>query len=328
MTRPKVLVVTSSFPTSDDDSRNAGVFVVDLAELLVEHGCDVIVTSPQRSTVSGRFQVRSFPRLGDEASLSHLDPRTPSGLVKLLSVLVGGVVSVPTIARTERVDHVLALWAVPSGALALVTRWLTRRPYSVWALGSDIWRIRDYPGGRALLRLVLRRATRRYADGVQLADDTAAIAGMPCEFLATSRVLDRGRRGLWDDLPVGGSGSEHGGATGVVDVVAIARFHEHKGVDVLLDAVARVPEALRRRLRVHVYGDGPMRDELAARAARPDLAGVVVLEGLADAELVADALRVGRPCGHPVAAREHPAGALRHLSGRHPAGHDRRRRHG
>ncbi len=276
MSRPKVLVVTSSFPMSDDDSRNAGVFVVDLAELLVDHGCDVIVTSPQRSTVTGRFAVRSFPRLGDEPSLSHLNPRTPSGLLKLLSVLVGGVVSVPSIARKERVDHVLALWAVPSGALALVTWWLTRTPYSVWALGSDIWRIRDYPGGRALLRLVLRRATRRYADGVQLAEDTAAIAGLPCAFLATSRVLDRGQDRCWDD--------------DAVHVVTIARFHEHKGVDVLLEAIARVPDQLRGRLRVHVYGDGPMRDELAARATRPDLAGIVVLEGLADAEMVADAL--------------------------------------
>lgn len=276
MSRPRVLVVTSSFPASDDDSRNAGVFVVDLARLLTEHGCDVIVASPQRSTVSGPFQVRSFPRLGDEPSLSHLDPRTPSGLLKLISVLVGGVVSVPMIARKERVDHVLALWAVPSGALALMARWATRTHYSVWALGSDIWRIRDYPGGRSLLRLVLRRADRLYADGVQLADDTSAIADRPCSFLATSRVLEPGERRLWND------GSRH--------VVAIARFHEHKGIDVLLEAVAGLPEELRDGLRVHVYGDGPMREELSRRAGRPDLVGTVVLEGIADGELVADAL--------------------------------------
>ena len=268
MKRPRVLVVTSSFPLSDDDSRNAGVFVVDLARLLCEQGCDVIVASPQRSAVSGPFQVRSFPRLGDEPSLSHLDPRTPSGLLKLISV--------PAIARRERIDHVLALWAVPSGALALVAKVLTRTRYSVWALGSDIWRIRDYPGGRSLLRLVLRGSDQLYADGVQLAADTSAIAGRPTAFLATSRVLGRGADSRWND--------------GLTHVVSIARFHEHKGIDVLLESVAQLPDSVRSGLRVHVYGDGPMRETLELRCRRPDLVDTVVLEGLADGPLVAESL--------------------------------------
>jgi glycosyltransferase involved in cell wall biosynthesis len=276
VSRRHLLVVTSSFPASDDDSRNAGVFVVDLARLLVERGWDVTVVSPQRSTVTGPFEVRSFPRLGDEASLTHVDPRSVRGLIQLASVMIGGVVTVPLLARARRSAHVLALWAVPSGALALVARALTRTRYSVWALGSDIWRIRDYPGGRVLLRSVLRRASRIYADGVELASDTAEIAGRPCQFLATSRVLAPGHPGLWND------GASH--------VVTIARLHEHKGVDVLLDAVASLPAEVRDGLVVHVYGDGPERDALERRAAREDLVHTVRFEGMAGPGLVADAL--------------------------------------
>jgi glycosyltransferase involved in cell wall biosynthesis len=273
----RILVVTSSFPESAEDSRNAGVFVVDLATLLAEEGCEVVVMSPQRSRVRGPFAVRSFPRLGDEPSLTHLDPRTVGGLVKLASVVLGGAVSVPWTARHRRIDHVLALWAVPSGVFALLARILVGTPYSVWALGSDIWRIRDYPGGRTVLRAVLRRSSRTYADGVGLCADVAAISGRPCEFLATSRILPVEDRRLWDD------GARH--------VVTIARFHEHKGVDVLVEALAGMDAAELDGLVVHVFGDGPQRGQLEAAVVAGGLDRVVVLEGFADERVAAAALR-------------------------------------
>jgi glycosyltransferase involved in cell wall biosynthesis len=272
----RILLVTSSFPLDDADSRNAGVFVADTARLLADRGHRVTVISPQRSDVSGRFEVRSFPRLGREPSLSHLDPRRPLDLVKLASVVLGGAAAVPRTARRERADHVVAMWAVPSGLLALLARMLTRTPYSVWALGSDIWRIRDYPGGRRLLRSVLRGATNVYADGVQLAADTAAISGRPVPFLATSRRLPPPGPPIWQD------GRRH--------VVAIARFHEHKGVDVLVEAVARLGDDARRGTVVHLFGEGPMRDALVRRVAGLGLGDVVRFEGLAGEQVVSDAL--------------------------------------
>jgi glycosyltransferase involved in cell wall biosynthesis len=270
------MVLTSSFPESDDDSRNAGVFVVDLARELGERGHEVVVVSPQRSTVTGPFEVRSFPRLGSEPSLTHLDPRTPSGLIKLASVVVGGAVSVPSLARRRDLDHVLALWAVPSGLFALVARLLVGTPYSVWALGSDIWRIRDYPGGRQVLRLVLRRADRTYADGVALAADTSAISGRPCEFLATSRVLPLTELRRWDD------DRRH--------VVTLARFHEHKGVDILIDALVGLPSELLAGIQVHLFGDGPQRADLEAMVATAGLGSTVTFEGFADESTAAAAL--------------------------------------
>ncbi|MGB3410154.1 MAG: glycosyltransferase [Microthrixaceae bacterium] len=271
------MVATSSFPASDSDSRNAGVFVVDLARMLNEAGCDVTVISPQRTTVSGPFDTLSFPRLGSEPSLSHLNPRTPGGALKLASVLLGGIVQMPRQARLRRIDHILALWAVPSGLLALVSKFVFCKHYSVWTLGSDIWRIRDYPGGRKLLRLVLRQADHVYADGMGLAEDTSAISGSRTDFLATSRVLLPASRKLWADQ------FRH--------VVTIARFHEHKGVDVLIDAVASMPPELRSGIRVHIFGDGPMRGQLERSVNENSLGQIVHFEGFADGQQAADALR-------------------------------------
>lgn len=271
-----LMVLTSSFPASEQDSRNAGVFVVDLARELAARGHRVTVCSPQRSTVRGPFEVRSFPRLGSEPSLTHLDPRTPSGALKLASVVLGGALSVPWLARRRGVDHVLALWAVPSGLFALLAKVVARVRYSVWALGSDIWRIRDYPGGSLVLRRVLRSASRCYADGVGLAADTSAISGRPCEFLATSRLLPLTDATRWD------AGRRH--------VVALARFHEHKGIDVLVRALAELDPGDLDDVAVHLFGDGPQRDELEALVADAGLSSRVTFEGFADEATAASAL--------------------------------------
>jgi glycosyltransferase involved in cell wall biosynthesis len=61
-------------------------------------------------------------------------------------------------------------------------------------------------------------------------------------------------------------------------VGTLARLVPQKGFDVLLEAFARVaPPA-----RLVIAGDGPLREAIAARAARPDLAGRVVLLGKRD----------------------------------------------
>jgi glycosyltransferase involved in cell wall biosynthesis len=54
----------------------------------------------------------------------------------------------------------------------------------------------------------------------------------------------------------------------------VGRLVRHKGVDVVLDAVARVPSA-----KLVIVGDGPERDELERRAQEPDLAGRVTFLG-------------------------------------------------
>jgi rhamnosyl/mannosyltransferase len=57
----------------------------------------------------------------------------------------------------------------------------------------------------------------------------------------------------------------------------VGRLVPYKGLDVLLEAVARVPEA-----EIVLVGEGPLTDEIHARSARPDLAGRVRLAGPLD----------------------------------------------
>lgn len=57
----------------------------------------------------------------------------------------------------------------------------------------------------------------------------------------------------------------------------VGRLVYYKGLDLLLEAVASVPEA-----SLEIVGDGPLRDRLRRRAAEPDLSGRVRLHGELD----------------------------------------------
>lgn len=61
-------------------------------------------------------------------------------------------------------------------------------------------------------------------------------------------------------------------------LLSVGRLVEKKGFPDLLHACARLREG-GRRFRCAIYGEGPLRDELAAMIERMDLAGVVTLAG-------------------------------------------------
>jgi glycosyltransferase involved in cell wall biosynthesis len=140
---------------------------------------------------------------------------------------------------------------------------------------------------------LVQRARRRGARDARLAE-----VGSPAPAPARDRAAVRAELGIDRATPL---------------VLAIARLHPQKGLDVLIDAAARWREQ-GEPARLVIAGDGPQRDELAIqierraapvrllgrRADAPDLlaaADVVVLPSRWEARaLVAqEAMRLGRP---------------------------------
>lgn len=78
--------------------------------------------------------------------------------------------------------------------------------------------------------------------------------------------------------PFSGAGDPVGGAE-PIDVLFVGRLVPKKGVDDLLRAIPGVAEALGRRVRVHVIGDGPLAPELKGLAEGLGIADSVVFEG-------------------------------------------------
>lgn len=275
-----IALITTSYPEHTPGTEAAGSFVEDFARELSRHVRVTVVAASTADSLSveGQLSVKRFavPRL----PLSLLNPLLPAHWVPIIRSIRAGEHALESLAQDDRPDHILALWALPSGYWA--DRVATRHglKYSIWALGSDIWTLGKVPLVSQILKKVLRRAARRYADGIQLASDVEKLCGLPCGFLPSTRLLPfHGRADRTERAPY--------------KLAFLGRWHKNKGTDLLLDALAQLTDQDWSRIsEVRIYGGGPMHDLVqgAVRALTEKKRPVTVggyLDKDAAAELIA-----------------------------------------
>lgn len=280
MTRDTLLIVTTSYPQQGDGSEAAGAFVADLAEELATR-IPVRVVAPGRrgGAVEQRNGVAVRRFAGTGKPLSLLSPTRPADWPAIVGTLRSMRAEVLASDGDGRVAHTLALWVLPSGWAAAALQRVHGVPYSVWALGSDIWSLGKLAVGRTMLRRVIRGATHRYADGLQLADDAARISGRPFAFLPSTRILPGTRTSPLASAPP-------------YRLFFLGRWHPNKGIDLLLDALALLDaRAWSRIAEVHVAGGGPMDAQVRAQVASLQASGRPVrLDGYMDRSQATQAL--------------------------------------
>lgn len=161
------------------------------AAALADRGCTVTVLTPDKAGPKENcksYSVRWYPWAGGSKALVDFNLTSPNDVRLIASLLRQGELALKKLVDEERIEACLALWAIPAGYLAWrVCR--PRVPYSVWALGSDIhtWARRPMVG--VLVRRVLRDASHRFADGLELGAEVTRISGRECAFLPTTRQL-------------------------------------------------------------------------------------------------------------------------------------------
>jgi glycosyltransferase involved in cell wall biosynthesis len=274
----EVVLATSSYPLRPDDSAAAaGLFVCDFAAEMARQGHSVrVLTQAREGPIDDdpSFEVTRYAWRGNQ-SLSTLRPTRPRDLRAIASVVTSGMRALDR-ALTERpADLVLAFWAVPAGLLALRARRRFGVPYRVWALGSDIWSYGRNPMTRWMVRRVLRGADRCFADGLELASEVTHLSGCDCAFLPSSRRMPIG-------LPVPPELE-----AGRKNLVFIGRFHENKGVDLLVEALGAISPEMRRGLCCFLFGGGPLEQQVADRLEALALGDSVRVLGYASRERVA-----------------------------------------
>ena len=251
-----ILLTTTSYPDENEGAAAAGSFVQDFAQALSARAA-VSVVAPGRITRmewEQSVQVRRFavPRL----PLSLLSPTHPADWPAIVKTLRAGSVAVRQACAESPVTHLLALWALPSGYWAMQAGWLFDIPYSVWALGSDIWTLGKIPVVRGILRWVLRNAANRYADGLALQQDVERIGGKPCAFLPSCRSLIDNRVKILRDRPP-------------YRLAFLGRWHPNKGIDLLLQALELLSNEDWQYLEaVRIHGGGPLEKLVQTHAAR------------------------------------------------------------
>jgi glycosyltransferase involved in cell wall biosynthesis len=215
--------VTSSYPANSSDY--AGAFIPGFAAALARRGAEVTVLTPDKAGAKeacDTHDVRWFKWSGASKPLVDFKLGSPADLASIVSLLRSGTAALRALIAEKRIEHCLALWAVPAGYLA----WRACRdrvPYSVWALGSDIhtWARRPLVG--SLVRRVLRDAGHRFADGLALGEEVKRISGRDCEFMPSTRTLP---------APAAIDVSKRGGTR----FLFVGRLEPVKGADVIVDA--------------------------------------------------------------------------------------------
>jgi len=202
--------------------------------------------------------VRWFEWAGSSKPLVDFSLRSPGDLRLIVSLLRSGERALRALVVEERIEGVLALWALPAGYLA----WRAcppRIPYSVWALGSDIhtWARRPVVG--SLVRRVLRDAHRRFADGIELGAEVTRICGRDCDFLPTTRRLPT-PAALPHPL---GSG---------VNFLFVGRLEPVKGADVMIAAMLELIQS-GSDARLVLCGTGSLERSLKSQVEAAGAAG-------------------------------------------------------
>lgn len=276
--RPAAILLTTTFPARSGDGTPE--FVLTLARSL--RAFDVTVVAPRmpgaarEELVDGvritRFAYfpRRFEGLAADAIMPTLRAQ-PWRIVEVPCLFAALFVAAWREVGRQRAVVVNPHWIVPAGLVATVLRTVRRVPYVVTVHGADAYTLR----GR-ISRLLKRVVIRRAAAVLPVSDDIARTLDLPTDVPVLRMGVDT--RAVRDAM---GERSPEPGL-----LVAIGRLADKKGIDVLLNALVKVPGA-----RLDVVGDGPDRPALEAQVAELGLDDRVRFLGRRPREGVLDALR-------------------------------------
>lgn len=263
----RLLLATSSYPLEPGDgTAAAGLFVRDIACALRDRSHDVTVLTQRRPGRTGDdpgIRVVRFPWWGRASPVGALDPTALTDIARGAALILLGSRALSRVVRIGRFDGVLAFWALPSGAWAMLGETRARVPYDCWVLGSDIWRGAAHPWTRPLLRRVLRGARHLFADGDELAHRATEVSGRPATLLHSVRMPPA-------SAPTPPPGRNR--------FVFIGRWERAKGAD-LVPAAAEILRQAGWEFEIEMRGLGRMEGRIRADVRRLGLGGRVVVRG-------------------------------------------------
>jgi phosphatidylinositol alpha-1,6-mannosyltransferase len=275
--RPSLLVLTSTFPRSVNDSTPPFVFQL-CSHLLTDFDVMVLTpavrNAPETDTLQGlkvrRFRYfwpRSLERLADGAILESLS-RSPWLYFQVPFLLLFELIAAFRLARTTRPDVIHAHWFVPQGIVAVLVGRILKIPVVITAHGADVYGLR----GRLLDALRRALASRCEAVTVVSRDMATKLPAVTSRRGEPPRVMPMGvDTQRFSAEPTRGDDSGQ-------NVLFVGRLAKKKGVEYLIRAfphvLARHPDA-----RLMVVGDGPCHGELETLSAQLGLADRVRFAG-------------------------------------------------
>jgi glycosyltransferase involved in cell wall biosynthesis len=274
VTSVNLAVVTHIYPANPNaPSDIAGNFIPPFVSELVPLGVNLHILAPQITEgdrPDPRAQITRFPWWRDPRPLGQFHISNPLDAVRLLSLIRGGIRELNALIERQGIDAVLACWAVPAGFIAS----FVKKPYAVWALGSDIHAYASNPITRPFVQRALKNANLRYANSLTLSRQVEKMTGLNCALLPNMRPLPT-------HVPRANFPNDR------FNFLAAARLERVKGIDILLAAISQITPP---RPRIYIAGTGSQEHELRAQAVRLNLQTDVVFMGFLDERGMASAL--------------------------------------
>lgn len=273
-----ILIITSSYPAyPEDPTGTAGLFIRDFALELTRLGHKVIIAPVQRKPTyqaDPELTIEPIPWRGQDQELASMNFFNPANWWIFFKFFQEGTTFLFKTIQKYQINKVLCCWVIPCG---LFGYWIKKKlniSYDTWALGSDIWKIRKIPMvGPFLIRKVVTHATHSFADGVELLKDVEHISGIKTQFLPSSRKLPAPEHHLPDLKPLGR-----------IHLLFVGRYHPNKGPDLLLEAMSLLPEDIKSKVFLHMFGVGPMENALKEMITSLNLKDIVSLNGTIEAQ--------------------------------------------
>ncbi len=270
--KPRLLVLTSTFPRWDGDPTPG--FVFELCRRLVRR-FEVSVLAPHapgaavRENLHGvdvhryRYAPQRLERLAYEGGILPRLRNRPWWLLLVPMFVVAQGLAARRLARDHDVVH--AHWLLPQGLVAVT---VTGRPVLATAHGGDLFGLRSVFAGR-LRHWVLRRVDRLTVVSQALRDVLCAEGFDTARTVVAPMGVD-----LRDSFVPAGEREQQGQPR----LLFVGRLVAKKGVATLLRALPQILEHV-PGASLEVVGDGPERDALCTLAAELGVAEAVDFVG-------------------------------------------------
>jgi len=251
-----ICIITSSFPSHPHDLVQAP-FLIDFIEGLKKRGHQVFIFTQDREGEKKEFiksvKVKWFPWIKLGKPLVQLNPFSPLDFIRIVNLFYHGKTALPHFLKENEIGACLALWVLPSGYFAHQAYRHTKVPYSIWSLGSDIYRFGENPLLYPMMRRIIHEARGVFADGFDLSKRVEERFGKKCFFLATTRSIEK----MGSDKPEKQERLKKPGDP--YRFLFVGRIEKVKGIDLLLQAMALLKkEAWNAHLTV--VGSGGMEE--------------------------------------------------------------------
>jgi glycosyltransferase involved in cell wall biosynthesis len=260
----KVLFLTHSFPRFEGDV--AGNFLLRLASALGAQGVDVRVVAPSapgledtaRMNGTGvdrfRYAPGKYETLAYQGNMAEQVRDSWSARFSLLGFLGAEFRSAVRARREQQTDIVHAHWWFPSGLVGTWLSKLSHTPLVTTLHGTDVRLARAVSMSRPAFRHVLQSSKAITAVSKWLADEAQSLVSAPHPVVAP--------------MPVATEHFAPGGVRDKDSLLFVGRLTRQKGVDVLLQALAKLPAAI----TLDVVGEGDERTRLEQMARELGLA--------------------------------------------------------